>query len=180
MDAYDSLREARNAFEREYIAVRFAENKWNVSKTADDLKIERSHLHRKIKLFERGISFGTLMPQSFTIERVVCRWMGPLPLGFHGHVRPGRIARRSGSRLPPATGIPITSSQPSRKFMKRHPIAFKAPCAVYEDCGGCQFQHVRYEAQLQYKQDMLEEAFSRIGRIEQAVLPRSRSFSVAL
>src|SRR6059036_1307952 len=44
---YDSLRDARNAFEREYIARKLRENKWNVSRTADDLKIERSHLHRK-------------------------------------------------------------------------------------------------------------------------------------
>ena len=50
VDAYDSLRDARNAFEREYITTRLRENNWNVSKTADDLKIERSHLHRKIKL----------------------------------------------------------------------------------------------------------------------------------
>ena len=50
MEAYDSLRDARNAFEREYIAIRLRENSWNISKTADDLKIERSHLHRKIKL----------------------------------------------------------------------------------------------------------------------------------
>ena len=49
------------------------------------------------------------------------------------------------------------------------PDRVPAPCAVYEDCGGCQFQHARYEAQLQYKQDVLEEAFSRIGRIEQAI-----------
>lgn len=48
--SYDSLRDARNAFEREYITRKLAENNWNVSKTADDLKIERSHLHRKIKL----------------------------------------------------------------------------------------------------------------------------------
>jgi two-component system nitrogen regulation response regulator NtrX len=47
---FNSLREARNAFEREYIGNRLRENNWNVSKTADDLKIERSHLHRKIKL----------------------------------------------------------------------------------------------------------------------------------
>ncbi|TAJ23360.1 MAG: hypothetical protein EPO64_11345, partial [Nitrospirae bacterium] len=26
------------------------EHNWNVSKTAEDLKVERSHLHRKIKL----------------------------------------------------------------------------------------------------------------------------------
>lgn len=50
LDVYDSLREARHAFEREYISHRLRDNDWNVSKTADDLKIERSHLHRKIKL----------------------------------------------------------------------------------------------------------------------------------
>lgn len=49
LDNYDSLRDARHAFEREYITHRLRTNKWNVSKTADDLKIERSHLHRKIK-----------------------------------------------------------------------------------------------------------------------------------
>ena len=50
MNNYDSLRDARYAFEREYITHRLRNNEWNVSKTADDLKIERSHLHRKIKL----------------------------------------------------------------------------------------------------------------------------------
>jgi two-component system nitrogen regulation response regulator NtrX len=49
LDAYDSLRDARHAFEREYITIRLRENGGNVSKTADDLKIERSHLHRRIK-----------------------------------------------------------------------------------------------------------------------------------
>ncbi len=48
--SYDSLRDARNAFEREYISRKLRENAWNISRTADDLKIERSHLHRKIKL----------------------------------------------------------------------------------------------------------------------------------
>ena len=47
---FDSLRDARNAFEREYITYKLRENGWNVSRTADELKIERSHLHRKIKL----------------------------------------------------------------------------------------------------------------------------------
>jgi two-component system nitrogen regulation response regulator NtrX len=47
---YDSLRDARNAFEREYIGKKLREHNWNVSRTADDLQIERSHLHRKIKL----------------------------------------------------------------------------------------------------------------------------------
>lgn len=51
-EAFDSLRDARNAFERNYIAIRLQENGGNISKTAEDLKIERSHLHRKIKLLK--------------------------------------------------------------------------------------------------------------------------------
>jgi two-component system nitrogen regulation response regulator NtrX len=46
---YASLKDARAAFEREYIGRKLREHNWNVSKTADDLKVERSHLHRKIK-----------------------------------------------------------------------------------------------------------------------------------
>jgi len=52
------------------------------------------------------------------------------------------------------------------------PDRIVAPCAVYEQCGGCQFQHVRYDVQLRYKQQMLEEAFSRIGDVSgQEFLP---------
>ena len=49
---YDSLRDARNAFEKDYIARKLREHHWNISRTAEDLKIERSHLHRKIKLLD--------------------------------------------------------------------------------------------------------------------------------
>lgn len=49
---YDSLRDARNAFEKEYIARKLREHHWNISRTAEELKIERSHLHRKIKLLD--------------------------------------------------------------------------------------------------------------------------------
>ncbi|HEY6084856.1 MAG TPA: sigma-54 dependent transcriptional regulator [Nitrospira sp.] len=50
--AFDSLRDARNAFEKEYIGRKLREHHWNISRTAEDLKIERSHLHRKIKLLD--------------------------------------------------------------------------------------------------------------------------------
>ena len=49
---YDSLRDARNAFEKEYIGRKLRDHHWNISRTAEDLKIERSHLHRKIKLLD--------------------------------------------------------------------------------------------------------------------------------
>ncbi|MGE0642194.1 MAG: sigma-54-dependent transcriptional regulator [Nitrospira sp.] len=52
MKSYDSLRDARNAFEKEYISRKLREHHWNISRTAEDLKIERSHLHRKIKLLD--------------------------------------------------------------------------------------------------------------------------------
>lgn len=45
-----SLREARTGFERYFILEKLKQNEWNITKTAEDLKIERSNLHRKIKL----------------------------------------------------------------------------------------------------------------------------------
>ncbi len=44
-----TLREARSAFEREFIIKKLKENNGNVSKTADEIDVERSNLHRKIK-----------------------------------------------------------------------------------------------------------------------------------
>ncbi len=46
---YATLKEARAAFEREFIARKLRENRGNVSKTADEIDVERSNLHRKIK-----------------------------------------------------------------------------------------------------------------------------------
>jgi two-component system nitrogen regulation response regulator NtrX len=45
-----SLKDARAEFEKDYILRKLKENQWNVSKTAQYLGIERSHLHKKIKL----------------------------------------------------------------------------------------------------------------------------------
>ena len=45
-----SLKDARAIFEKAYIIQRLKEHNWNISKTAESLQIERSHLHRKIKL----------------------------------------------------------------------------------------------------------------------------------
>ena len=46
-----SLKDAKSEFEREFILRKLRENDWNVSKTAQMLGIERSHLHRKIKAY---------------------------------------------------------------------------------------------------------------------------------
>ena len=49
-DTAISLRDARSAFERVFIAQALRAHDGNVSKTAEALGLERSHLHRKIKL----------------------------------------------------------------------------------------------------------------------------------
>jgi len=46
---FSSLREARADFESKFIYQKLCANDWNISKTAEDLQIERSNLHRKIK-----------------------------------------------------------------------------------------------------------------------------------
>lgn len=38
-------------------------------------------------------------------------------------------------------------------------------CRYYGQCGGCQLQHMNYEAQLLCKRQTIEEAFKRIGKI---------------
>jgi two-component system, NtrC family, nitrogen regulation response regulator NtrX len=46
-----NLRDARQEFEKDFILKTLKDNDWNISKTAQILGIERSHLHRKIKSF---------------------------------------------------------------------------------------------------------------------------------
>ena len=39
-------------------------------------------------------------------------------------------------------------------------------CPVFERCGGCQYQHADYAAELAFKRDILAETLRRVGRIE--------------
>ena len=50
--AVDSLKDARELFERDFISRKLEENAWNISKTSEVLDIERSNLHRKIKAYD--------------------------------------------------------------------------------------------------------------------------------
>lgn len=57
------------------------------------------------------------------------------------------------------------------EVMSASPDRVEAPCPVYQVCGGCQLQHLRYEAQLLRKAEMLQETLARIGKIELPELP---------
>jgi len=49
---FNTLKEARESFEKDFIIKKLEENNWNISKTAEILDIERSNLHRKIKAYD--------------------------------------------------------------------------------------------------------------------------------
>ena len=42
----------------------------------------------------------------------------------------------------------------------------KSPCAVSKRCGGCQWQHCRYDVQLEFKKQFVYDALERIGGIK--------------
>ncbi len=48
----NDFKEARRRFEREYLHYKFIENDSNVSRTAEQVGLERSHLHKKLKNLE--------------------------------------------------------------------------------------------------------------------------------
>jgi two-component system, NtrC family, nitrogen regulation response regulator NtrX len=53
---YESLHEARSAYEREFVLRKLEENRWNMTKAAQALGLERSHLYRKMRTL--GIAAG--------------------------------------------------------------------------------------------------------------------------
>jgi tRNA/tmRNA/rRNA uracil-C5-methylase (TrmA/RlmC/RlmD family) len=45
-----------------------------------------------------------------------------------------------------------------------------APCRYFGSCGGCQYQHIRYEVQLRIKHKQICDLFERIGKISREVV----------
>jgi two-component system, NtrC family, nitrogen regulation response regulator NtrX len=46
---YESLHEAREAYERDFVLRKLEESRWNMTKAAQSLGLERSHLYRKMR-----------------------------------------------------------------------------------------------------------------------------------
>ncbi|HWR06120.1 23S rRNA (uracil(1939)-C(5))-methyltransferase RlmD [Sporomusa sp.] len=62
-----------------------------------------------------------------------------------------------------AVGRLVTVRTPS-------PHRITPECVVYNQCGGCQLQHVNYEEQLQSKRQQLVDAVTRIGKLPEVVV----------
>ncbi|OLB54758.1 MAG: 23S rRNA (uracil(1939)-C(5))-methyltransferase RlmD [Nitrospirae bacterium] len=100
-------------------------------------------------------------------------------------VQGGRgLARREGKVLLVRGAIPgetvaVTNGVQHKGFQEAtvsevliaSPDRVTPPCPVYEVCGGCQFQHIRYEAQLLEKAAILKETLSRVGRLAVETMP---------
>src|SRR5690606_473445 len=50
-DQFANFQEYKDYAERDYIKYKLEKNSWNVSKTADDIDIQRSHLYSKIEKY---------------------------------------------------------------------------------------------------------------------------------
>ncbi|MDR6227388.1 23S rRNA (uracil(1939)-C(5))-methyltransferase RlmD [Desmospora profundinema] len=48
------------------------------------------------------------------------------------------------------------------------------PCPVYDECGGCQTQHIDYSMQLRLKRELVEEAFARYTDIQSLPIEETR------
>ena len=80
---------------------------------------------------------------------------------FTPFVLPGETveAERGESRRHVQRARLIHVDQPS-------PHRIAATCPVFGQCGGCQYQHATYPAQLEFKRDILAETLRRVGKIE--------------
>ncbi|MCS7461229.1 23S rRNA (uracil(1939)-C(5))-methyltransferase RlmD [Paenibacillus doosanensis] len=54
------------------------------------------------------------------------------------------------------------------RIIKASPDRIKAPCPIYSQCGGCQLQHLSYEAQLRFKRQLVVDNLERIGKLRVA------------
>ncbi|MCL6589644.1 MAG: 23S rRNA (uracil(1939)-C(5))-methyltransferase RlmD [Firmicutes bacterium] len=57
-----------------------------------------------------------------------------------------------------------------RKITRTAPERIKPVCPVARDCGGCQLQHIKYEAQLLIKRQRVIDAVERIGGLKEVTV----------
>jgi tRNA (uracil-5-)-methyltransferase len=53
-----------------------------------------------------------------------------------------------------------------KKIRIKSPFRVQPPCPVYEKCGGCQLQHLRYDQQLKEKRDIVIQSLERHTKLE--------------
>ncbi|MBP1153924.1 23S rRNA (uracil(1939)-C(5))-methyltransferase RlmD [Paenibacillus sp. PvR098] len=52
------------------------------------------------------------------------------------------------------------------EILEASPDRIDAPCPIYKQCGGCQLQHLSYEAQMRWKRQLVIDNLTRIGKLQ--------------
>ncbi len=84
----------------------------------------------------------------------------------------GRVAFVSGAL--PGESVRAEITEQHKNFVRARAIVVDVPsaerlspgCPVYHRCGGCNFQHWAYAAELDHKEQQVREALARIGNLE--------------
>src|ERR1019366_8375472 len=74
----------------------------------------------------------------------------------------------------PGEVVRVLPTESKKKFIRGNPEQIvqpsaervAAPCPQFTVCGGCHYQHIPYDEQLNYKAGILRETLARIGNIE--------------
>jgi 23S rRNA (uracil1939-C5)-methyltransferase len=88
------------------------------------------------------------------------------------------IATFVSGMLPGETGL-VEVIEAKKKWQRARLLSFirssddrvVPPCHVFEECGGCQLQHLDYSETLKWKQHWVEDVILRIGKIKSEVRP---------
>ncbi|KZS47046.1 RNA methyltransferase [Paenibacillus glucanolyticus] len=51
------------------------------------------------------------------------------------------------------------------ELVEQSPNRIAAPCPIYDQCGGCQLQHMSYAGQLEWKRQLVVDNLERIGKL---------------
>ncbi len=62
--------------------------------------------------------------------------------------------------------MPKFSEAKVKKIRKASPFRVEAPCPFYEQCGGCQLQHLAYDQQLREKRDIVIQSLERHTKLK--------------
>jgi len=108
-------------------------------------------------------------------------------VAISGFANKGRCAGRTPEgmvvfveRTVPGDVVDVRVTKKKNGFFEGYPLAFKTLssertepfCAHFGVCGGCKYQNLPYEVQLKYKQEVVEQAIRRIGKLSEVpVLP---------
>jgi tRNA/tmRNA/rRNA uracil-C5-methylase (TrmA/RlmC/RlmD family) len=56
------------------------------------------------------------------------------------------------------------------RILKTAPERVEPQCSYFGECGGCQYQHLAYESQIQWKRKQIADLFQRVGGFQGAVV----------